>query len=506
MYDTVTHIDREAAQWLISGWVDQTQEEERIGSELMKVRAVANAVVKRMHELDVHEQPGRLSPLRKPELFSRCAPYPVHGVIVVDNIAIASDLENYVNRKFQSEPSRFPKSRGWRAITTHSQARQPFDNTHPFFYYRETGRLSQNSSRILIVVDRATEGMNNRYLTVMGVAKRTRSVLEMVQRLGRLIRSAHYADKNGALHAPALPYDMVHVITHMDDENGQTIERAFQFLRDMRGALEEMLDIETYADHGIDATEDEGRYTPRLSFDEQLTITDIVGEAILADKRLSVKKILNRFPTQKRGKRDLITKFARLLYARNQDAAKRVVKDLFRADLPHPLDDLVIDDRIRIDPLSPNELEQWCQTKGLTNMLALADRGSPEWINAVQEIHRAIEGLYYQGAFSTTQTATGTLEELTATIAQTLRLPATRRAVVQHLVENAALDLLGQVGATLDRLADDGDLNIPAVVVQLRKPEWRADVRRWVLWEMYRQGYLKNMAPFIEMLNGTEAA
>lgn len=505
VYPIITYIDREETKYLLGGWGGQivaSEEDEALlqrnhGAELLNVRAVANAVVKRIHELDLDEPIKKLSPVRKAG-FEIGEAYPMHGVIIVDGTATADDLENYLNDKFSKQPNRFPRNRGWRAVATHGKRTIPFDKTHPFFHYKETGRISQNASRILIVDERATEGMNNKFLGVMGIAKKTRSVLEIVQRLGRLVRSAHY-EKDGKMYAPPEAFDMVHVITHEAYENADALQSALRFMLNMPLALEDMLDIETYSTIGVDVVDEEDNYRPTLSPEELIIISDIVGEAIVQGKRLSMKKIHNRIMTRKTAKREYITQIARSLYDRNEGAVERVNKDLFRQELPDPLDDLAIDDRIRIEPLSMKELEGWLGLRGFTGMLSLHERGSDDWYNAGMQIYRAVEGQYYMGDMTSAQTVRATMDELSAEVSRLLRLNNSTRAVVENLVEQATLSLLENVGATQSRLEDGGDLNIPAVVAELRRPDWRKHITQWTLWELYQQGYLKNLAPFVEM-------
>lgn len=503
MYKTVTYIDREETKRLIQGWgTDVMEGEETLngteGEELLNARAVANAVVKRVHELDVDTQAQILSPERVNRGFVVGDEYPAHGVVVVDNIPMAHDVENFLNRKFDSERNKFPRSRGWRAVATHSKARQPFDKTHPFFHYLTTGRLTQNSARILVVVDRATEGMNNKYLTVMGIAKKSRSVLELVQRIGRLIRSAHY-EKDGVLYAPPLAFDMVHIITHEKYGNQEKLEEALDFMRNMAGALSEMLDIDTYANEGIDVFDSDDSYTPQVSFEEMIIITDIVGEAIITGKRVPLVKIHNRIPTRKKAKRELVTQIARRLYDRNDQAAETVIKDLFRVSLPDGLSDVSIDDRIKMEPLTMDEAKEYIEKKRLDKMVNFHEFGTETWLEAVQQIYIAVEGQYYQGEMTSAQTVMATLDELATGVMTLLRIPGTKKAVVSNLVEAAALERLSNLGATLERIDDTGDLNIPAVVAELRETGWQAHVKRWVLWKLYEKGHLPNLAPFVEL-------
>ena len=505
-YKTITYIDREDTQWLMNGWggsLPVSEEDQELltrkgGSELLNMRAVANAVVKRIHELDINEQERRLSNAR-PRGFQVGDAYPMHGVIVVNDIAMAHDLETYLNEKFAKDTNRFPRSRGWRAVSTDSKSRQPFDKTHPFFHFRETSRISQNSARILIVVDRATEGMNNKYLGVMGIAKRTRSILEVVQRLGRLVRSAHY-EKDGVKYAPPVAHDMVHVITHVEYENPETIQSSLDFMKNMEPALSDMLSIEEYAEFGVEVADTDDSYRPNLNYEEMMIISDIVGASILSGKRLSVRKIHNRIYTKKAAKREYITKVARDMHARSEGACRRVAKDLFSETLPVPVQDLAIDDRMRLDPLSEEELNSWLESRQLTAMLQLVERGTPQWVEAGQQIYRAVEGQYYSGHMESAQTVMATIDEVVSEVIRILRFNNGKRAVVANLVENAALDLLSNLGATMQRLADDGDLNIPAVVAELRNPQWKSQVTRWVFWQLYQQGHLKNLTPFIDSL------
>jgi len=502
-YNAITYISRDDAKWLMSGWESdggRSQDEGadgEAGDELMKARAVANATVKRLHELDINKLPRVLSPERVGRGFEIGELYPAHGVVVVDNIDMAISIENYLNRKFDQDRNRFPRSKGWRAVTTHSGAKEPFNHTHPFFHYRETKRLSQNTSRVLIVVDRAVEGMNNKYLAVMGIAKKTRSVLEIVQRLGRLVRSAHY-ELDGVMYAPPVSHDMVHVITHEGYENQDTLIEAMGFMRNMAGALIDMTSIGTFANFGVDAVDGEDEYNLTLSMAEEIIICDVVGEARLLGKRLSRRKLENRLSTRKRAKLELAWQNASRLAANDRASVIQIMRDMFRFDQPETLRDLIVDDKVRIDPLTMDEAKAWIDAKGFRAMTQMHEYGSDLWLEAVQEIHRAVEGQYYDGEMTTSQSVSGSIDELAAEVLLSLGMPKGHHAVVHRLVMEAVLSRLSSIDPDEERLGLGGDLDIPAVVAEIKQPKWRMEAQKWIRWQLCKRGYLPHMSKLFE--------
>lgn len=487
-------------------WIGSSTDDEETNRELVLIKTVVNNVIKRVFELDNNEPDRVLAPSRvPPEIFTVGETYPSHAAIVVSDIDTANDVVDYMNKKFQEDRDRFPVNKGWKAITAHSRHQTAFNKDHPFFYYLNNGRLNSRSTRFLVVVNMAKEGMNNKYLNVMGIAKNVgnTAVLEIVQRIGRLIRSAHKKVGDNLFEVPPIEHDRIHIITHQEYNNDNVINQALSFMRNMADSTSNILSIAEYAnplDFG-ELDEDDIGYKPTLTYKDYMVISDMVGLALSARKGPPIRAVLKKIGSKKKGKQELIKNFVKDLHNRNDEAVDLVRKSLFKTNCPPALADVAIDDVVTIPDLSVDDAFRYLKDSKLPSMVYLGkllakvgEEGGPVWLDAVNEFRRELDiSMYRSTMFNTRQDLPSVLVEMAHSFADQFQLHSDKRAVVMRYVEEAAMTRLSNFGATSEDLTEHGSMNRPAVVQAFRNKEWQRAVKQWVGWSMYEGGYLPHI-------------
>lgn len=208
--------------------------------------------------------------------------YPIHSMIVVDNVQIGRKICEQINQIFESNRKKFPRDKAYQAEIIHSNYDEVIDNLkggdksfikgkkmspeHPWMLYQKTGILNEKCSRVLVVIGMAREGVSNRYCGCIGYACKTESLIELVQRaIGRQIRSYNKMPSDDkreqlkkqfkpgktdldqeciTLFTPPRRLDSVKIITHETYDNANDIRRAISYICNMRDHLESIPTIE----------------------------------------------------------------------------------------------------------------------------------------------------------------------------------------------------------------------------------------------------------------------
>ena len=108
--------------------------------------------------------------------------YDCHIMVRVDNIERATAFAGYLEGGADE---------GMGSCVAHSKSKGPAlgDPKHPWMLIKKTGKAQKESKRIVVVVDIGQFGINNRYCGVIAWVDPVMSKVEIVQRIGRAIRS-----------------------------------------------------------------------------------------------------------------------------------------------------------------------------------------------------------------------------------------------------------------------------------------------------------------------------
>lgn len=278
----------------------------------------------------------QVAPHRDPSQAIPDLIYPMHAMISVRSKHDAETLENYLNRMFKSDSSQYPLKQGFRAEVVFSSGEdedgkpvkgKKLDTDHPWLKCWRTKKfkmtddgweLPEEFSRFLIVVEMAREGINNPFCGVIGLGKRTQSIIEVIQRLiGRQIRSYTEDYILGAKRVPPDRLDTIKIWTHEawdyprtgdepDHATTQRIHDGLHFCEYMDEWLAELSTLEDLIEKGKElAPEKEATDEGALTTEEKLGMAFDVGNCQLKDAEVSEDNIINRWCGENSKKRKL---------------------------------------------------------------------------------------------------------------------------------------------------------------------------------------------------------
>lgn len=227
----------------------------------MQALTVAYEVVNQLKvkELEAVEDHS-LSCHREFHTAARSVPQPTHNhashaIIRVDNVTECECVCEALNEYLSRHRDMYPREDGWHAACAHggsaSYPPTPLDSSHPWFYAKQhKGRVNRRASRILVAIDLATEGINNKYVTVIGFGSPIQALRSVIQSIGRAIRSTREVSRLDGLTVhttPVAALDNICVDTHARfRSNRKIIESALHFMDDMESGLRDIPDLDTF--------------------------------------------------------------------------------------------------------------------------------------------------------------------------------------------------------------------------------------------------------------------
>jgi hypothetical protein len=499
-------------------------------SGLTTVQSVAIQVVKTVFELD------EVGVLREPEDILRGdhwqhyrgdenlvlgAPFPVHALISVESIDTANEIADYLNKLFEQYRGRYPKKHGWNAIAAHSRAPVPLDRNHPFFRYKESGHLDARCSRFLVVKNMAVEGMNNKYLSVWGAAESCASIREVVQRLGRPLRSAAVRQGSNIIIPPA-SHDRVYVITHemlesAPDARGVTrstaavIAEGVRFILDMRHATAEIMTLDEYVETEVNDQElrdDSG--AANLSRWIKFQILTQLGQSLRQGRRPQIARIVRHFGGASELRRHSVRAYAQsaldhhvvsLDHVRNGakvqtqvDAIHDLKTKLLRIDPPARADVLEAE-RMSRESFNMESARNWLKKWNWTDKMIhlMQQPGGEELLSTVTGMHNAIEGIHDQTVIDLRQTPAARIKFMALEIASGLKLDDDGARRAEELVREGALHYLPFEGAAPSDLEEGGQYCRPEITFALRKESFVMQLQAWVCFMLLSEHRLNDL-------------
>ena len=320
-----------------------------IGDELPYCLNVANRTVEEITRLDNRRRNSACSPHRTErhstdvQEIKATLDFPAHAMIRVLGITKAEYVTDYLNTHFESDRKRYPLNKGYMAVCAHggkksktddqaSYGAKPLDqDTSPWFKAkRDGGKLSEGCARFLIVDSLAKEGTNNSFCNVIAFAKPVSSQIEIIQSVGRGIRSVH--KKEGSiLHVPDLFLDNLRVLTHSCYGSLDSIRAGLRFIKDMDHIDEGIPSLDKWFDDELEGS----------TLDEREDIEDMGLPGDLLDrliarlahdsrtgKRVSIPDYKDIFGKTSRNRRKVVGELVEGLVRQDPDAQEIVQKRL----------------------------------------------------------------------------------------------------------------------------------------------------------------------------------
>ena len=524
-----------AEQQEINGrWVDNRDKHGNLINEvvdgLATVKAVADGVMRAMHTLDHYSGLREKSPHREMYIDGRVTlagiDYASHAIITVENRRTAEDIAEYLNEVFTRQRDKFPLKQGWRAMAVHGTAddrtNKSLKQEHPFFYYMRRGKLDASCCRIIVVVDMAVEGMNNRFVNILGVAQNAGSRREIVQRIGRALRSTHTEDEAAReIMVPCAVFDKVFLITHeafkskdsFFREGGtaiETIDNAIDFILNMDHHTSNLIDLSEYMvsddepdQIGVDAD-------AKLSRFDRFNIFHDIAIIRREGRNPRVGSIVKQYAGGgSQIRKDYVRAYAtsakdsspetyrRAVNGHLEDvkvvAADDFVANVIRLNLPSARESILDDEREYVDPPSVTELVEWMTAQGhMESVLKLRDvLSADEWQAVALEVYMKIHGSYR--VVSMSERMAPPLQEVHALVAgmeQGLRnsIVAMMKPLLRRVVCESVLYYLQSTGIkSIDQLDEGGSHDRTGITHVLRDRVFADELRGYVLARMLQQ-------------------
>lgn len=283
------------------------------------------------------------APHREPNEVIPNLIYPMHAMISVKTKHDAEVLEQHLNRTFKSAPHQYPIEQGFKAEVVFSSSEdedgkaikgKKLETNHPwlkcwrsqkFKMTQEGWELPKDSARFLIAIDMGREGINNPFCGVIGLGRRTQSIIEVIQRLiGRQIRS--YTEKFlSKIKVPPARLDTIKIWTHEawdypsqggdpDYATTQRILDGLNFCEYMDEWLAGLTTLEDLITTGKELNpEAEITDLGSLTTEEKLGIGYSLGIYQLKNEQIDDEKIINRWCERNSRKRELGQQWLNLL-------------------------------------------------------------------------------------------------------------------------------------------------------------------------------------------------
>ena len=391
-----------------------------------------------------------------------------------------------------------------------------------FFYYMMKGRLDASCCRIIVVVDMAVEGMNNRFVNIIGVAQNVGSRREIAQRLGRALRSTHVRDEaTKGIAVPCGIFDKVFLITHeafkskdgLYKEGGstvKTIDEAIDFVLNMDRHTSNLLDIVDYM-NSDDVSEQVGADADaNLSRFDRFNIIYDIARTKHGGRNPRIGNIVKQYAGNgSQIRKDYVKAYAmsakdkapesyrRAVNGQLQDVTINAVEDfvgnVMRLKLPTARDSILNDEREYLEPPSDDGLVVWMKAQGhMESVLKLREALSCDvWRAAALEVHKKIHGSYR--VVSMAERMQAPLQEVYSLVTQIEQglctsVVAQTKSLLPKLVHEAVLHYLSSTGIkSIDQLAEGGVHNKTGITYVLRERVFIEELRGYVIARILQQ-------------------
>ena len=513
--DIITELRPESAEVFECGATTRIHDIESINNydkNLAPILSVASAVVEQLYSLDTRtERFGILSPhrlLHRDHQSVVGKPYLAHAIICVDARVTAKRVADHLNKMFRRRPGKFPRKQGWWAEAVYSDG-EPLHGDHPWFRYKNRGaRPDAKCVCILVVVDMACEGTNNKYCSVIGFASPIRSAVKIVQRIGRALRSTQTENGNGEHVVPPADHDRVHLITHREfvDANGTRvreedgkirpkrtsdyIREALDFIRNMPGFTASVPSLADYFDKPeFQDIPDDDDFSS-LQWTEKLNLIQDCGAKLLTGNRLSVREMQAKYGRDKRNRRRHIQRIVEILENGREKELRKLRNQLFLQPSAAP-ENIVLEEDLN-HSMSDDDLLRWAagtphgkakvqiteQFPGARDLMLIALRGD----------HMEHQKGFHVAADESLEKISNYIHSLMYYLRQVSGLDVVAEGTIASHLYVAAKMYLGVPAG--EQLSDDSKWNVSAVLHRLRQFRVKMKLMGFTIYQLAKRGEL----------------
>ena len=501
-------------------------------SGLPNVKSVCDEVCKRLYEFDRSAPEQKVSPHRVHPLVAYTIEvgdkFPAHALIRVDEKSTAADVTEYLNQKFSSNRNAFPRIDGWQAEMVVGGA--DFSEGHPFFRYRDLGRMDSKCARIIVVVDRAIEGMNNKFLLVEGIAGRIFSHRRNIQSRGRLLRSAARwkgLPFESPLIVPPCDFDRIYVITHeaftsidatgRKRTNAQAVVDSLTFITNMSEVMTNVMTLEQYVDEDHEVNIDPLNWRPVIDWTTAVRIAIDLGNAMLKGQKVPTPRLVAKYSPDtemnRRYYRALIESGIAgrpMPFQYKKDGRLEVdsicLQDIVARRLvsepPQPTD-IVYEETLSSNQFSLAECRTWATAFGFTNVLTQLEAGGDQMV--IAEINRMVSLLDFshrKQELMISETPAARVQKIIDDLITDLNASDRAKKIIQELIHFGVQRLLERQNIKgMADLMEDGALCKPTITHTLRQTNLETELRGWVVFELLQRKEIDTLAAVLTLRN-----
>lgn len=519
---------------------------------LPSIRHVVNSTIQRVHELDLGAVVDGSRDFRRRDHWENyqgreekvlAAPYPAHAMISVGENTTVDDVAAFIQRKFDDDRAKYPRSRGWNAMGVHYKSTIPLDKDHPFYRYLRTEKIGADCCRFLVVNRMAVEGIDNKFLNVYGIAENLGSEVEIVQRLGRLLRSA--ARRDGAqIFIPPASHDSVYLITHstfgvrqggkIRKSNVELITRAIYYLLHMEECTADLMTLEEYiALESGDLSATGQRALKSVTLSEKCNLVQAIGASLTSglwpdlnalliadsgdhtddgsDHAATGDQDIDEGGSAGSGAKEALHAYAESLlknipvayhvYIRGNEEIRVIdavadVRTTMLRDAPPEADVILEAEQLFVPKFSISTAEAWLHRFPWAK-LQLYSRGrlgDAEWLDLVEQMRHDWDSDYDTLEFDFDETPADRIRLMTDHISRRHKI-RDRDSLVQQLVVEGVTYRLGLTRAL--RMADfeyGGSLCKSCVTYSLRNERFQDQLFKWVTQRLLAAGELPSLS------------
>jgi hypothetical protein len=525
----------------------QFQFESRLNG-VPSIRHVVISTVQRVHELDLMMLGGRPQDFRWRDHWENyqgseakvlSSAFPAHAIITVSDNATVDDVAAYLQRLFESDRARYPRHRGWNAMGVHYKSAVRLDTNHPFYRYARTEKLGSDCCRFLVVNRMAAEGVDNKYLTVWGIAENLTSEVDTGQRLGRTLRSAAMRS-GGQFLIPPASHDTVYLITHstfgirqgerLRKSNAQILTRAIYYLLHMEECTADLMTIDEYIalDSGTTSAP-RLRQCKSISLAEKCDLVEAVAACIAAGTPEKLEALLEggNVPLEhpadgETTSEDLISVInpgssGELLYAYAQSLLRNTpvtyhlniggvaepreidavtdIQESMLSPTPPPADIILEAEKLFVPKLNVATASTWLNDHAWASAVlnSRSVLGDTVWLVQVEKMRAEWDASYAILEFDFEETPADRVRFIVDQIMRRHRIP-TKQELVAKMVLEGVRHRLGKVPlAGLHELEYGGPLCKSCVTYSLRNERFQDQLFKWVTHRLLLKGELPRL-------------
>ena len=420
--------------------------------------------------------------------------YPVHALIVCDNVALARQLQGNTNKLFGADQTMYPPDQGWQAevVFTDTQdekgkpiAGRPLTPTHAWMRAKRIGYVTDaRCARILFVVGIGREGVNNQLCGIVGVACGRDSLIEAVQRwLGRQLRAVTAPEGQLLLVAPAL-LDTVLIVTHETFKNTDVIKAAIKFVTEMDEALRGLTTIDELESGELRDPKTIEREVS-LPLRDKLDICGFIQEAQDAGADLSDDEIVRAFAPRGGRRAELVREWGGLILSDPEAARRECRFDVCLKHIP-----IVIREYVRYEARDA-ELERHAKihVQALAHRLPISDDNRDIFL----EFYRQHAARFHLPPLTSKDSIDKIRKRLAGRVISTLgRQYAGDDRLPFSLTGAAVKKVLGVPDGQSASL--DSEWDRPQHHAVLNRPEVQDSIARWVINVLIDEGHCPKLS------------